>query len=63
METVEDSLARSDRAGAPGGGTRPARSGEGARSAMEQLALQQSSRDAQRPRDEAHPAPPAKAPR
>lgn len=63
MATVEEDIAAGDRAGRPGGGSRPGRSGEGARSALEQLVLQQSSRDAQRPREEANPAPPAKAPR
>lgn len=62
MATLEEDIAAGDRASMPGGGNRPGRSGEGARSALEQLVLQQSSRDAQRPREEANPSPPAQAP-
>lgn len=63
MGTVDEDLAADGRPGTPGTGMRAGRSGEGARSALEQLVLQQSSREAQRPREEASPAPPAKAPR
>lgn len=63
MGTVEEDLAADDRPGMPGAGTAAGRSGEGARSALEQLVLQQSSREAQRPREEPHPAPASRAPR
>lgn len=63
MGTVQEEAGVGERPGVPGGGSRAGRSGEGARSALEHLVQQQSSREAQRPRDEAAPPLPGKAQR
>lgn len=56
METLGEDAPGGQRAGAQAASARPGRSGEGARSAMEQLIQQQLRREAQRLREEAAPA-------
>jgi len=58
MKTVSDSGPAAPRSGLHAGKPRPGGSGEGARSALEQLQQQERTRNAQSPREAPSPVPP-----
>jgi len=62
METVGEDTQAGERSGDPGAVPRRGQSGEGAGSAMEQLIQQEKMRDAQLPRENEGPPPPAPRP-
>ena len=58
MDTVGKATQEGPRPGGPGADARPGKSGEGARSALEQLIQEERRRDAQVPRDDGRGVPP-----
>lgn len=55
MDTVGDGIQAGQRPGGQGAPARPGQSGEGSRSALEQLIQQEKKRDAQLPREAGSP--------